>query len=614
MRRPFDDLFNASFSPPDRIEGKLEYYQESYGDGFKNCTVVGANLSFDAMILAMKFGIYPKYTIDIQDIARYFDPKQHVSVEALAQRHGYEAKGDTKQFKGLRWEDMTYEQKSKMYKYCRHDVFLEANLFRDLLPTLPRPKKELWLAHHTLELFTKPRFDFDFKLARDIHFGMKKELGGCLKGVGHTAKELSGSISFVQILLDKLPDEESLPTKFGKPTKNMIPLTGENKILACAAADEGRKILLEHADPEIRKLMEAKIAITSWPKWMKRVKSLAMQAKAHDGKLPVPLRYCGAHTKRWTGTQKVNLLNLGGAGRGGSGTHSLISQVRNLLVAPEGFVLGVVDAAQIELRLAAWFAGEEKLLKGLKNGEDIYSEFATDLFDEPVHKPTGNETPREQKRLTIQRGFGKDHVLGDIYGMGPDTAYKRCMANPELRPLFDNGTYTFAFVEKGIKTFRMKYRMIVKLWDDVEKAFKYVTKFKNETVTLRQNLKFYNENGTTIIELPSGSKLYYPYASVSGAGKYSDAGYEHGKVYGAMLVENIMQSVSRELLIDVIYSCEELLYDVLLHTYDEVVCLICEGDEKRAMRNINRLMCHVPAWASGLPLGSEGFTTKFFRK
>ena len=621
--QPFADALNAGFVTPDpvpllgydsQIEGQLRYFQQEYGQELEDCTVVGANLPFDAQILAMKFNIYPRYTIDIFDLARYSDPKQHVSVAEQAKRAGLEAKGDTNKFKGLRWEDMTREQKFAMRDYCTHDVYLETELFRNLLPTISNPKKELWLAHHTLELFTKPRFDFNFPLAREIYMGMSSELKKTLVDVGYTKKELSGTISFAEILTSNLPEGE-VPLKWGKPTKNLILITGVGKIVAVADGDEGRKFLLEHPDEKVRKIMEAKIAITSWPKWMKRVRSMAMHAKAFDGKMPVPIRYCGAHTKRWTGTQKINLLNLGGAGRGGSGTHPLISRVRNLLVAPEGFMLGIVDARQIECRLLAWYAGEDKLLTGFKDGKDIYSEFASDLFDEAVHEPDGSETPREQKRLTIQRGFGKDAILGCGYGMGAKTFYDRCYSNPDLRPMFDDGTYARAFIERLIKMYRMKYAKIVHLWSDLEKAFKYVTKFKNEVIEVCDGkLKFYNENGTTIIELPSGSKLYYPHAHVSGVGKYSNAGYEHGKVYGGLLAENIMQSTGRELLIDVIINCEGLLYDVLLHTYDEVVCLICEGDEKRAMRNINKFMCTVPKWASGLPLGSKGFVTKFFKK
>lgn len=606
---------SPNFWPPEKIEQRLRQFQEDYGENLEGCTVVGANLPFDAMILAMKFGIYPRFTVDIFDLARYFDPKQLVSVAEQAKRANLTTqKGDTQQFKGLHWEDMTYDQKAAMFSYCRDDVHIETMLFRNLLPTIQNTRKELDLAHHTLELFTKPRFDFDFSLAREIHYDMLKEKNAALAKTGHTAKELSGTISFAQIVRDMLPDDEPLPLKYGKPTKNMIPITGEGMILAVAADDEGRKQLLEHRDPAIRGLMEAKIGQTSWPKWMKRITSMAMQAKAFDGKMPVPLRYCGAHTKRWTGTQKINLMNLGGAGRGGGGTDPLISRIRNLLVAPEGFLLGIVDAAQIECRELAWFAGEDQLLNGFANGEDVYSELAMDLFGTEVHKPIGDESPEEEKRLIIQRGFGKDGVLGCGYGMGADTLYARCMANPSLRPMFESGEYNFEFIKKLVNTYRNKYKMIVKFWSDLEKAFCFVTRFKHEPVELRHGLKFFADGSTTVIELPNGSRLYYPHAHTNGTGRFQTVSYEHGKIYGAMLAENIMQSVSRELLMDVILRCEESLYPVLLHTYDEVVCLIVEDDADRAMKSINEFMCTVPKWAKGLPLGSEGFTTKFFKK
>ncbi|KKN71944.1 hypothetical protein LCGC14_0415900 [marine sediment metagenome] len=623
MKHPFDDPINAGFSPPDKIQYKLDYFQEEYGEEFEDCTLVGANLPFDAMILAMKFGIYPRYTIDILDLARYFDPKQLVSVAEQAKRAGMEPKGDTNAFKGLHWEDMTYEQKIAMFKYCRHDIYLEAELFKTELPRLTNPKVELYLAHHTLELFSKPRLAFDFPLARELHYGMTKEKNIVLAKTSYTQKELSGTISFAQILTDNLPEGE-VPLKFGKPTKNLIPITGEHKIIACAADDEGRKFLMEHPDENIRNIIEAKIGITSWPKWAKRVKRMAMMAKAFDGKFPVPLRYCGAHTKRWTGTGKVNPLNLGGAGRAGSGTHPLLSQVRHLLLAPEGFVLGIVDAAQIECRLLAWFAGETQLLEGFAESDkdteygtpDVYSKLAMDLFGGIIYKADKDrETPEDYKQLVIRRGFGKDGILGCGYSLGADTFFDRCYSNPVLRPMFDDGTFTRAFIERLIKTYRTKYTQIVKLWGDLERAYKFVTRYKNEPVELNRGLKFFAEGHTTVIELPSGSRLYYPHASVSGTGKWSDAGYEHGKVYGGMLAENIMQSVSREHLIGVIMECESLLHHVVLHTYDEVCCLIDEGNEKRAMKSIIAAMCRVPKWADGdLPLGYDSFTSKCFRK
>jgi hypothetical protein len=51
-------------------------------------------------------------------------------------------------------------------------------------------------------------------------------------------------------------------------------------------------------------------------------------ARAAAAGCRVPLKYCGAHTGRWSGGEKINLQNLGSRG------HELISAVRHMLVAP----------------------------------------------------------------------------------------------------------------------------------------------------------------------------------------------------------------------------------------------------------------------------------------
>ncbi|GAH11555.1 unnamed protein product, partial [marine sediment metagenome] len=110
------------------------------------------------------------------------------------------------------------------------------------------------------------------------------------------------------------------------------------------------------------------------------------QALAENGKLRVPLNYYGGHTGRWSGGEGINLQNLGGRGRAGMGTDPLISAMRGLLCAPidgsipiERNIFPIVDSAQIEARLLAWIAGQQDLTEGFRNGEDIYSVFATRL-------------------------------------------------------------------------------------------------------------------------------------------------------------------------------------------------------------------------------------------
>ena len=226
---------------------------------------------------------------------------------------------------------------------------------------------------------------------------------------GYKNKDLSGSLSFVQLLKDALPEGEKIPVKAGKPGANMTKLLGKPGVIPAFAKDDlGFQELLAHRDPIVHDLCLARQSVKSWPLHIGRVGNLINQAKASDGLLRVPLHYYGCHTGRWSGGEKINLQNLGGRGRGGQGTHPLISGMRGLLGCPDGYILGIADSAQIEARILAWFADQEDLVRGFANGEDVYSVFATQLFNSAVYKPKEDEFAPVKKLLKIRRGFGKD--------------------------------------------------------------------------------------------------------------------------------------------------------------------------------------------------------------
>ncbi|KKK72583.1 hypothetical protein LCGC14_2902410, partial [marine sediment metagenome] len=251
-----------------------------------------------------------------------------------------------------------------------------------------------------------------------------------------------------------LSTPETLPSKPGKPGKNMVKLLGKVGVIpALAKTDEGFKQLLNHKDENIRNLMKAKIAIKSWPNWIKRVNSLVAQCKTSGDKLRVPLKFYAAHTGRWGGGEKINIQNLGGRGRG-TALHPLIGQVRNLLIAPDGYKLVIADSAQIEARLLAWLAGQDDLLQDFREGKSPYCSLATELFDEEVWKPTDEEkkTP-EGKIMAVRYGFGKDGILGCGYGMGTLKFYTNCRGDDNLRPLFDLGEYDWDFIDDLINLY-----------------------------------------------------------------------------------------------------------------------------------------------------------------
>jgi len=420
------------FVPQPKIVGAMNKLTKQFGKCLHNVTVVMANAKFDALILALKFGLYPPFVIDVEDLVRYYDAKLKTKLAKAAPFFGFKAKGDTSQFKGQHFAEIDLQA---MTEYAVNDVELEAALFKHLLPIIDNPKFELALMRHTLGLYIRPKIRYDYALADKLIAGMQEQITLAVKDVapwimrtaGFSEQDiadaddcwlevvtpyLSGDLTFARLLRAALPKDESLPTKPGKPTRNMIPITGEGRILALAKNDDGGKALLIHKDATVRALATAHLAINSWPGHINRVEKMKRQATASGGLLRVPLKYYGTHTGRWSGEHGINLGNLGGAGRG-KAINKLISQVRHTMIAPEGCTFVLCDAPQIEARDLAYHAGQQDLIDGFRNGEDIYSEFATDLFQEKVWKPSDEEEKTsEGKRAGILRGFGKDAILG----------------------------------------------------------------------------------------------------------------------------------------------------------------------------------------------------------
>lgn len=275
-------------------------------------------------------------------------------------------------------------------------------------------------------------------------------------------------------------------------------------------------------------------------------------------------------------------------------------------------ILGIIDLAQIEARLLTWQAGQADLLEGFANGEDVYSVFATTIFGVPVRKARRTDPEKRASILTIRRGFGKDGILGCGYGMGATKFHDRCLSNPGLKPYFDSGAYDFVFIQGLIKTYRTKYSMIPKYWNQVEKAFKWVIKYPHQKpVKAGIGLRFWNDGGTAVLELPSGRCLYYPKAHITRSGKIK---WEHGFLWGGSITENIIQAIARDIFAEGILRLEAANYSVVMHAHDEVICMIPKKGAEKALEKMMKLFCICPDWAAGMPLAAEGELSEFYKK
>ncbi len=304
----------------------MDHFRFIFGQNLERVTVIVKNAKFDILVLKEIFGFVPSYIIDTEDLSRHQDSRDKQTLKHQAVKYKLGVKGNTADFKGLHWDDMDEAKRKDLAGYCMYnkdsDVNLEHQLFELLLPQLTNPTLEIPLMRHTLDIYLNPMIEFDFEKADKLKLDMHEEMIAVIAKTGHECPSISGDITFKKILQDALPDGEKVPVKQGK----------RGTIMALAQGDEGRKVLLEHPDQKVRELMEARIAVRSWPLHIKRVTKLIAQAHANGGKLAVPLKYYGAHTGRWSGTGGINLQNLGGKGRG-KPIHHLIAAVRGLLRA-----------------------------------------------------------------------------------------------------------------------------------------------------------------------------------------------------------------------------------------------------------------------------------------
>lgn len=81
--------------------------------------------------------------------------------------------------------------------------------------------------------------------------------------------------------------------------------------------------------------------------------------------------------------------------------------IRKAFIAEKGYVLVSIDYSQVELRIAAFMSGDEKLLEIFRTGVDVHTAVASEVFEVPLDK-----VDKEMRRKAKVINFGI------LYGMG----------------------------------------------------------------------------------------------------------------------------------------------------------------------------------------------------
>lgn len=541
-----------------------------------NTRVVCHNTMFDGAIMAWKFGARPKLWHDTMAMSQALLATAigGASLARVGEHFGlHKDSAALMSMRGMRLADVNRQSEGwhRYVEYAKSDVAICREIFKKLSPAFPAA--ETIIVDTLLRMYIDNELRLDDYVVSQSLAEVRAESAQILARAGIPSKEaLRSRDQFANLLRSRGVEP---PTKLSSAT-------GE-KTYAFAKNDLEFAALLDHEDPAVVALVEAKLDASSSLEETRAQRFMNL-SRIGGGRLNVPLRYSAAHTHRFGGSDNLNLQNL-----------PRKSPLRSSIRAPKGYKMVVVDASQIEARMLAWMAGEEKIRAAFANGEDVYSQFASMIFGYKVNK---KEHPDE-------RFVGKTGILGLGYGTG----WKKFQWSLLTSPFYD-GTAPEDFCQKTVETYRTSYSRIPIFWQRCDELLKSMAEGKNDRLKF---LRFGNRH----MVLPSGLPMYYPQLHFKDASEFKDRGYVYWssrykmwkKIYGAAFTENIIQAISRIVITNAMITMRatDPDYYCCLQVHDELGYLVPERKAERAYHHLMQFMCTVPTWADeSLPLAAEG--------
>ena len=273
----------------------------------------------------------------------------------------------------------------------------------------------------------------------------------------------------------------------------------------------------------------------------------------------------------------------------------LTQTLRSAIIPKNGYKFIISDFSAIEARVIAWYAGEDWVLDVFRTTGKIYEETASRMYNIPVEEIT-KDSPWRQKGKTATLSLGYQGSKGALIAQG---ALKQGIKEEELMGL--------------VKAWRAQNPKIVNLWYDCERAV--IDTVKNYNInTVNGKIKTYMKRGVLFIELANGRRLAYQKPRIERDPKFNNDGvvYMNGKrkdrLYGGLIVENIVQATARDLLAEVMMRSN---YDIVFHVHDEIVV---EVPKKLDKKEIHDIMLVAPDWAEGLPLDASTDESAYYTK
>lgn len=366
-----------------------------------------------------------------------------------------------------------------------------------------------------------------------------------------------------------------------------------------------------------------------------------MEGRCSDGRMRGLFQFCGAgRTLRWSGRRAQvqnyprqvefsrewinwflnapHMMQESVCKLFGFEPMRLVSQLlRGMLIAEEGYRLIAVDLAQIEVRMAAWLAGDEPFLEEFRGRGKVYERDAAFIYGVSVDSITKGDERRQ---------VGKVSGLAFQYGGGVNAF--RNMGKIYKVPHFSDETIT-AFKD----AWRAAHQPIVRYWSKLETAAMGAVRNPGEVQVASEFPRVaYVMNGSTLfVQRPSGAVACYPgarieskrtpwgevrpaltYRTIKEEGKGEGRDWVRTSTWGGKLFENLDQGASRDVFCDKLLESEDAEYPTVLHGHDEGVFKRKLGEG--SLEELCAIFSRAPEWAPGLPLAADGWEDTRYRK
>ncbi len=317
--------------------------------------------------------------------------------------------------------------------YCGADVDATIHLWEALAPRLKEASDTLWKLYEEIELPLLPvladmemagiRLNTDFlaelskRLVTRLH-----EIDLLLKGiVGHDF-----NLRSTQQLSNVMFNELAFPAKGLKKTKSGFVSTAAGEL-------DKLKASTAQLSPEQNQFLDLLFEQRQLEKLRGTyVDTLGGLVNSSTGRVHTNYSQAGAATGRLS-SNGPNLQNIPIRTERGR-------EIRKAFEAEEGCLLLAADYSQVELRILAHIAEEERLIEAFRQEQDIHAVTASLLFDVPLDQVTYD-----------QRGLGKTINFATIYGVSAFGLSSRTDMDPtEAQQFLDQYFATYPNVRQYI--------------------------------------------------------------------------------------------------------------------------------------------------------------------